>query len=275
MPASWTAFEGWIRPTAQDHRDTGGNASTWDVLDELGNLARRYVEWRCREFDGLLAEWNAMLRDLDGDPATHDWRGFRPLRLDREEDWSDWLAFLIQTATSCELALTLFSRGEVTRDTYCAPVVEREVVLSERRADIVIRWQSSCTHVEVKVGDQNFAKTHETAEKLEQQHATRWSHYILLPSEDIAVLDKSLAKSDKRIRTLTWDDVAVGVRRALVSSDESLRWRSFAHAFCGGVEQLLLGCPRADQTALSFTDLVLRQRQISIMKRAGIHERRR
>ena len=41
------------------------------------------------------ADSDRLLHDLGGDPTAHDWTSFLPLRRDREEDWSDWLAQLI------------------------------------------------------------------------------------------------------------------------------------------------------------------------------------
>jgi hypothetical protein len=175
------------------------------------------------------------------------------------------LAYLLEKARTEDFAVSLFPH-DIDRDPYLPPRVDREMVLEQRRADVLIRWASACTHVEVKVGDHNFEKTKETAEELERKiDAPKWDHYILVPKEDVPNAVKCLGH-EAHIRTLTWDAVAVALRRALVSAREDVRWRVFAHALCGGIEQHLLHCLRADQEPLHFAEMVSRQRLISIMK---------
>lgn len=266
-------MDGWGRPDVVGP-DVPADPS-WADVGVLCETAEKYARWKCRDFEGLLSTWNDRLHDLDGDPSAHDWRAFRPLRIDREEDWSDWLAHLIETSSGA-FVCALFSRVEIERKPYRAPQVEREVALPERRADIAIHWVTSSIHVEVKVGDQNFGKTIETATQLEQRHsAASWTHHVLLPTEDIGALEKALEKSEKPFHVITWDNVAVAIRRGLIDAQESVRWRAFAQAFCGTIEQRLFGCPLAAQATVSFAELAARQRQILIMEKALGHERRR
>jgi hypothetical protein len=142
-------------------------------------------------------------------------------------------------------------------------------VIEDRRADLVIMWtNTSRTHVELKVGDRNFEKTVETASKLEQKYPSpHWSHYILLPVEDVPHWDAIDHPESPRIHVLTWDDVAASLRRSLRREDETHQWRVWAHGFCGLVEQKLLGHPQAGDNVTSLSMLGRRMHQISIMKR--------
>ncbi len=46
------------------------------------------------------------------------------------------------------------------------------------------------------------------------------------------------------VKVIDWHDVTRGLRTASREADESLGWRVFARAFCGVVEQTLIGLPR-------------------------------
>ena len=48
---------------------------------------------------------------------------------------------------------------------------------------------------------------------------------------------------DDRISLVTWLAVADGIRRALHMGGESPTWEAWAYAFCGAVEQTILGLP--------------------------------
>ena len=130
------------------------------------------------------------LADLGGDPSARDWTSFRPLRRDPEEDWSDWLAQLIEDSTTGGFALALLGKIEhrSTHVDYIPEAVHREVSHEGYRADVVIEWRdASYTHIEVKVGDPGLAKTFETAKKMEMRfgsdRARRSDVVLLLPEQ--------------------------------------------------------------------------------------------
>ncbi len=138
----------------------------------------------------ILRTWNDLLAYLNvgGDPSLTDWAGFRPLSVGREEDWSDWLQHFLATSASGQFAFQLFGCEGLGGPGDCRrPVVIREDSVEDRRADLVIQWSSAVhTHVEVKAGDRNLAKTVETAANLEVKYpAARWTHFLLLPAEDL------------------------------------------------------------------------------------------
>lgn len=261
-PPTWSIFDGFQRPPRR--------RVTWQTLDEFLEAGRVYAAERCWRFPALLAEWDKIMIECDGDPSRADWSHFRPLHVDREEDWSDWLQHFIATSTTGTLGWLLFNRSELPAPEQCIGAsVLREDVIDDRRADLVITWRDATrTHIEVKVGDRAFAKTAETASKLEQKYpAPRWSHYVLLPDEDVLHWDAIDHPELPVINIVTWDDVAVALRRSLRVAKESRRWRSWAHGFCGLIEQRLLGHPLATSSATSLTMLGRRMHQMSIMRR--------
>src|SRR5690606_34208801 len=101
-----------------------------------------------------------------------DWSHFRPLRVDREEDWSDWLQHFIATSEHGHFARFALPRcGFGEASAWARPEVTREDATESRRADLVVRWRNGqrC-HVEVKVGDQHLSKTVDTALELESKY---------------------------------------------------------------------------------------------------------
>lgn len=258
--ASWTVFDGFECPR---------HVASWTLLDNFMRQGRRFVEERCRAFPELLERWSTLLHDLEGDPSLVDWSHFRPLRFGREEDWSDWLQHFLATSVSGIFAYQLFGANRFAAAACCTqPGVRREDVVGDRRADLIIDWADrSHTHVEVKVGDRAFAKTAETASNLERKYPGTWTHYLLLPVEDLKHWNAMDSTETPVIHTITWDDVVVALRRSLRCRTEAPRWRWWAHGFCGIIEHRIVGHPKAGDVGASLRDLAGRLRQISIMKR--------
>jgi hypothetical protein len=125
--------------------------------------------------------------------------------------------------------------------------VQREVaVLSgTRRADLVVLWSGQrASHVEVKIWDQNFDKTAETGRGCRELFGTDragWRDYLLVPDESLEALD---GFSTADVSVVTWTDVARELRRELLHGGSSAQWTSFASAFCGAIEQTIMGVPR-------------------------------
>ena len=90
--SDWMVFDDWgpvptVNKVAED----------WSAFDKI-LLAFEDVSkvFRSR-LEELIEKWNPMLEQFGRDPTPQNWRRFRPLGLDREEDWSDWLAHLIES----------------------------------------------------------------------------------------------------------------------------------------------------------------------------------
>ena len=139
----------------------------------------------------------------------------------------------------------------------------------------MIEWaDGSYTHMEVKVGGESLSKTLETAVKIEQRFAgnnlKRSDVVLLLPTQlDAWASDCIRRPAMQRVHALTWIDVACALRTALTDrTGESIHWRVWAHAFCGAVEQDLLGMrsgldPQEWARSLPFLRLRLATRLLS------------
>lgn len=239
--AEWSIFDDWCEPVS-----VGGQKYFWIATDDLMEVHHRYEKSIEEVIEARLADWDRDLAGYGGDPIRRDWSHFRPLRLGREEDWSDWLAFLIEMSSTGVSASYLFGETETACDAYARPAkVEREVIAEPYRADLVVRWTNGgVAHVEVKIGDQSLEKTFATAKRLQESYdrdCVRWADFILLLPVQKAEWDNLVdrTEADRPVDCITWQDVSIGLRRGLLS-DESVFWKSFAFAFVGAVEQTLL-----------------------------------
>lgn len=240
FPGAWAFLERF-------RWDGADPPTNWEATRTLIGARREFAKSRVARFGPLLARWDDLLADIGGDPSRADWAAFRPLRLHREEDWSDWLAHLLESSSTGGLAACLFDRtpAEAIR-----PAVVRELPIEHRRLDIRITWAAGdMTHVEVKVGDLALEKTFETAElHRESEGRARVDDWILLPPDHVKKWEEVRAGRVGGIEVgrLTWDDVAIALRRSLAGRAEDVSWRVWARAFCGAIEQQVLGVPRID-----------------------------
>lgn len=241
MSKDWSAFDGFKRPI-EPRSWSAVMAWTSAFEAQLGAERSALAQQRVSS--------DQLLHDLGGDPSAGDWTLFRPLRRDREEDWSDWLAQLIEDSSTGRFAWALLGAIEGRRiDSYVEPAVHREVLYEGYRADLVIEWRdASYTHIEVKVGDLDLGKTLGTAQKVakrfERDRTRRSDAVLLMPSQLEAWRLECNRQPEPRdrVRPLTWFHVARALRSALSQgAGESIHWRVWAHTFCGAVEQDLLG----------------------------------
>jgi hypothetical protein len=238
MP-DWSIFNGFV-PPHQVRSWTVADAWAAEIETLLG--AERAVVLRGRQ------QSDTLLRDLGGDPSARDWTAFRLLRREREEDWSDWLAQLIEDSVTGHFAWSWLGQLERrAQHAYLADTVHREVSHEGCRADLVIEWlDDTYTHIEVKVGDPNLAKTRETSQKMAMRfggHRRRSDVVLLLTSQRDAWAHAcgNDAEMGKRVQLRCWSDVARALRCALPASiQEQTGWRMWAHAFCGAIEQDLM-----------------------------------
>lgn len=266
---SWDFLDRWRMPASELQQPTWAAVVRWD------ESARNSVAGAARELAEHVKRWEAWLEPL-GEISSQDWREFRPLQLGREEGWSDWLAHLLARSTT-----GLFARELLQRHPELAGVssfaelhVRREVETDggERRADLLIERRDAAAHIEVKAGDRAFKKTYDTAECLEEKYRGNraWADFILLLPSDVDRWRAEVREDDPRVIVdVTWRDVAVALRRAIKRDDESLHWRTWAHAFCGAVEQRLLGCePSIASLHSGLEQLAAAIAQLDVMKRA-------
>jgi hypothetical protein len=257
----WRVFDEFVRPARQ---------TSWAAVDEWASALDTAFRPERERLISRRRFWNERLGVLK-DPTCYDWRSFRPLRRAREEDWSDWLAQLIQDSETGVLGHALLGKyqPDIERSACCKPYVSREVTTEEGfRADLVIHWNdNSYTHLEVKVGDPALAKTLGTSRAIEQRNpgmTRRCDLVLLLPTQEEAWEQECgrLPGLRERVRAFTWLNVAIALRRSLVANpEESVRWKVWAHSFCGAIEQDLLdlmpGAP-GDDWVVSLPPLQLR-----------------
>jgi len=262
MSIAWAVFDAFRRPVET-------RSMSWTGVIEWSAAIERLLGEERNALGRRRASSDRLLQDLEGDPSARDWTSFLPLRREREEDWSDWLAQLFDESNTGLFAHTLL--GVIERrqpESYVRPTVHREVLYEGYRADLVVEWaDASYTHIEVKVGDPNLDKTLETAHRMEERfgrHLARRSDAVLLLPSQVDAWDRACVHTEamrERVHCLTWLHVAVALRRALPRlAGESIRWRVWAHAFCGAIEQDLLGMragvePHLWAGSLSFQNL--------------------
>ncbi len=238
--ASWALLDCWQAPRTR---------TSWQPSDGWQPAYRELVSASTRQIGRELARWDKLLEDIGGEPSRQDWSRFRPLRLSREEDWSDWLAHLFQHSTTGRFAKLLLGEGLV--GTGRVAEAGREMVAGSSRADLVLDLEDgSWVHVEVKIGDPDLAKTPDTGDALRRlrRGKCRGDVLLLMPEQESAweFVRKEAGERATTIRAITWLDVARCLRQSLkpqsdLGASEDLPWRVWAVSFLGAVEQQLLG----------------------------------
>ncbi len=236
---SWRVFDGWgsVVPGEAELQLSWAGTAKW--LASVGQLAQA----EAAALRPLLRPWDVALEDIGGDPSGERWDAFRPLRLSREEDWSDWLGWLLQTQPGAGVARRLFG---ASKKAGVLQELRREVPVAggDQRADLVLLWRHrAASQVEVKLWDTSFGKSTATAKACEAAFRLRrpWCHYVLLPDE----MEEDWRKSagTEGIDVVTWTTLVVELRRALLEPRLQGQWRVFARAYCGAIEQRILGVP--------------------------------
>jgi hypothetical protein len=143
---SWKVFKSFPRRPNAEHDNW---TPSWFLTKEWIGQVQQNARHEAEAILPLLARWDSALGALGGDPARDQWEHFRPLRLSREEDWSDWLAYLLRTPDGFRIADTLFPPAQ--HSGLVEDVRREESVLDGgRRADLVLLWSDNrASHVEV------------------------------------------------------------------------------------------------------------------------------
>jgi hypothetical protein len=176
----------------------------------------------------------APLRDpLDLNMGDHRWLG-----ADREESYSDWLAWILQGMKSAPEILLLFGIQGRTVPGTLAKSVRREEINDEGRTDVVVRFgDEHLLVIEVKTRPAGPGLTDQL------QRYTKWASdqseaersFVLLgleePAEDV-----------KPFVFISWRTLCVGLRRlARLRKEADLMSAAAILIFCGAAEQRLLG----------------------------------
>ncbi len=213
----------------------------------MADAAKRLFEVDAIRLKELLNESNKRLQPL-ADPLSIDFGTHRWLSEDREEAYSDWLAWIIEQIDDPLAALRIFGITEVNniaelKDT--AMIVEREFPVPcghegrEGRLDLVIRIGGhAVVVVEVKKTDADIADTEK------QKGYCAWLQAQPEPlKKAILLASDGSEESYDQFRLITWADVCVELRRltARFCAKNKLLLAAMILSFIGAVEQNLLG----------------------------------
>lgn len=273
---SWDEMDSWWQEytdsstVAQDSTTARGFvrqglSETWDELDSWWDVYTETGHATAIELADLLDRSNDAWKQSDGpfdtDPLAADLTTDRlrrgPLQPSTEVRWSQWLAQLL--APSAALVTELFG-VEVGQS---PEEVLREDQLSKqdgsfRRPDILVCHADQGVSIEVKLGDENYQKTAETARLVERHYDDReWTHALLLPKGKIGRLSSIVEPSVSprpdgqlqvewndpgSISVIHWRDVTAAIRSLLRRGDVvDDQWAANAFLFCAVAEQQLMG----------------------------------
>ncbi|MFP8955055.1 hypothetical protein ACLI4Z_19175 [Natrialbaceae archaeon A-arb3/5] len=231
--------------------------SWWNAFAETGHeIATQLTELFERSND----EWANSDAPFSTDPLAADLTGERiargPLRPSNEVAWSRWLGRLLGPSTA--LVTELF---DVQIGTPPFEVVWEDRLSKReggfRRPDILLCGADRGVSIEVKLEDENYRKTPETARLVERHYSDKeWSHVLLLPKRKRSSLESIVRAEIDRdtngqvqvqwddpgpIDVVYWRDVTAAIRAVLRRGDiVDDHWAANAYVFCGLVEQQLL-----------------------------------
>lgn len=274
LSADWDTSDGWwdtyqASPLILPERKFAGlrgervKNDAWTDVDNWWELYSEIGAETATEIAGILELSNELWAHskvpFNEDPLSADITPsiFRrgPIHPRVEEDWSNWLAQLL---SSSELLVSSSFDEEYTTS---PKNVIREAHLPKedrkfRRADILVTTDDRGVSIEVKIGDDDFEKTGETARLVEEEYShLNWSHVLLLPKRQKEALaekvEPELSEEDGQFRVLWdepgpinvvfWQDVTSSIRTLLIDGEfvDDL-WAANAYMFCSVMEQLVL-----------------------------------
>jgi len=213
----------------------------WGPVESILNAAEAYSLTSKSKLANLLSESDQVLNPLR-DPLWVDFGLHRWLDNKREENYSDWLAWIVSQLKSEEI-LALLCPADLHIAECCRhalPQVNREVSIPGGRLDITIHLGAETVIVvEVK------KTSAEVADTAKQEHyadvlageSTRYAPRVLL------VVEGESDEYEGAFKRLRWNDLCISLRR--MSPELQRRLGSTTAAmilgFIGAVEQNLLG----------------------------------
>lgn len=265
----WTAFlSKYSLPEIQD-ADMALNGQwrgdAWADLDSWWDTYVAIQHGHLEELRDVMREIQADWAESDDgptdDPLQADWRTNQresgPLRINQEENWSQWLAHLLRLAPPTVRGMLFGSEFAGEPATVEREVHLRDPVSADRFADIVVFYDEVGVSIEVKKGDEHYEKTTHTASLLESHFpGLDWTHHLLLPETKLEPLRRSFDENlvdppdqHPRIRSspagdvilLFWRDVSHALREVLRGGvDRQPHWEASAFLFTTLIEQKLL-----------------------------------
>ena len=247
----------------RNHKLSFPHPSDWQPAMDLLASAKAVDEKDRTLLKDLLNQSNRSFSPL-ADPLNVDFDTHRWLAAEREEAYSDWLAWLLEQIGDARQLLTLFDINDERIVQSCASEkfgVRREVVIKDgRRLDVVINLGNDpflLIECKTKWFDEDAVR-----DQLDDYGKWANDHQTLARRFFLAVETDGFVCPDK-FEFLPWRQIALRVR-ALVrewihscqehgTSDRSLILSAMALAFSGAVEQNLLALSAKPQVFMART----------------------
>jgi len=234
---SWPALDSW-----------------WDAYTEIGHETAVAIAELLKQSNEA---WRQSAAPFDTDPlAAAVTQGEGPLLPSNEEGWSDWLAKVLRP--SAALVDELF---DVAVDDDPDAIIREDQLSKDdggfRRPDLLLFHADQGISIEVKLGDEHYVKTEETARLAQREYNDyEWHHTLLLPSRKTErlseIVDPAVSPRDDGrlqigwddpgpIAVVYWQDVTAAIRRLLRRGDiVTDHWAANAYLFCAAVEQRIM-----------------------------------
>jgi hypothetical protein len=236
----WASIEAELAGSRSSH------GTDWSAATRMIDAAHPVLAQAAKRLRELMIESRNSLRPLE-DPFDLDLGLHRWLDAEREEAYSDWLAWVVQQARTPRHVFRLFALGEPPADLLASPhlEVQREYCVpyghidQEGRLDLVIRYGNRpIIVVEIKKAEAEGTDTakHEGYKRwLEEQNCP---HAIFLATS-------AEEETYEGFSFLRWADVCIEMRLLAIDlcKEQPPRMTTAAMvlAFVGAVEQNLLG----------------------------------
>ncbi len=224
------------------HRNAERKSPSWDSAHLLVRSAMVLNDYALAHLQEALASSNAKLAPL-GEPLRLNLGKHRWLSADREESYSDWLAWILQGMSGSAEILPLFALDHEDHEEASGPIgiIRREVWSKYGRTDIEVPLgKRDFMLIEVKVrntGSEVSSQLKRYAEMFAVRHVER--PILILLGTEAPELSPDLFFGF----TFTgWETLCQRLRQYAnrVKESESLRAAAIL-IFCGAVEQNLLG----------------------------------
>lgn len=218
---------------------------SWDSPRRLLGSAALLEAYAVEHLHAVLQTSDEQLAPLR-DPLKLNLGEHRWLSDDREESYSDWLAWILQgTASAAEILPFFGIEGGETIDE--RPAISREEIIKDGRTDIQVRSGTRLLLlIEVKIqvpGSDLFQQLEKYAAWVAEHEAVRKLKVLLGPEGVVAWLDSQESTVGLHgFEIIGWRTLCLRLRRYAHQIKESDVMRAAAILiFCGAVEQNLLG----------------------------------
>jgi hypothetical protein len=225
---------------------SSAKVTAWEPVQRIIEGARDVFRLRRQGILDLVARSDLRFQPFN-DPLRLNLKRHRWLRGLREENYSDWLHWIIYQMPRPELVLRLFGIADEESLLACQgikPDVKREEDISKRRLDVTIRCgENLLVVVEVKttpVGDEVRDQLRDQSDWLDRQKATIRRAVLLAP--------EPLPEPAERFTVLSWNDLCLALRKMVgeLKNTIPLAALGLILGFVGSVEQNVLDYPGCD-----------------------------